>query len=463
MYCPPRPKPLPAIPALVRTVMQGGNDLLSLLPAAAYRMPVGPLGYSRRSILIVNAPTIARSIMTDQLALYPKSDLMVDALEPLVGNSIFVSSGELWRRQRHMIDPAFSHMRINRAFAAMRAAVDDYESHLDDLAARSETFSLDLAMSHLTADIICRTLFSTSLQSQTAREVFDAFAIFERSVANVELWRLITDKAWTRAPQRPEVLDACRRIRHHLGELLDTHLGDGDEHNDIASAVIAARDPQTDRGFTRSELIDQLGVFFLAGHETTASALTWAFFIAATRPEVLTRVRAEVDTLVGDGEVGFEHTKQLAYVRNVFRETLRLYPPITFLPRIAAEATHIGRRRVKKGALIMISPWTMHRHQDYWSCPHAFDPDRFTADRQDELTAGAYIPFGQGPRVCVGQAFATVESALILARLLRRYDFEVLDPDAVRPAARLTTRPAEQIRCRVRLRPTRGTALTEAR
>ncbi len=427
---------------------RGGGDLLSLLPAAAYRMDVGKLGYSRRTILLINQPDICRSILTDPTGIYPKNDLMVGALAPLVGDSIFVSSGDTWRRQRDMVDPAFSHMRINTAFASMTAAVDDYEARLDS---EGETpRSLDLAMSELTADIICRTVFSTPLESGTAREVFDAFTIFEREVAQVELRRLIFEPAFTPVPQPEPVLAACERIRKHLGEMVDRHgSSNACPQQDIARAVIEARDANTGEGFSRKELIDQLGVFFLAGHETTASVLTWAFYILATQPDVLTRVRDEVATNIGDGPIEFEQLKKLPFTRNVFRETLRLYPPITFIPRLAAEDTTIGRYKVKRGAMIMISPWTMHRHHDHWANPHAFDPDRFSTERQSELTPGTYLPFGVGPRVCVGKAFATIEATLILARLARRYDFSVIDPQHVRPIARLTTRPAEQIMCRV--------------
>ena len=453
MYTPPRPKSLPAVAALARAAFRSDGDLLSLLPANAYRMPVGPLGFSRRSILIVNAPELTRTILTDPTNIYPKNDLMVGALQPLVGDSMFVSSGERWRRQRQMVDPAFSHMRINRAFLSMAAAVDDYETHLDKLADRQETFSLDLAMSHLTADIITRTVFSTSLKSQTAQDVFESFTEFERSVAHVEIKRLILDPPWANIPHHAHVLAACDRIRRHLGDLVDPHLAATPEtYNDIASAIIAARDDITGEGFSREELIDNLGVFFLAGHETTASALIWIFFILATQPDVLQRMRAEITEVVGDGPVEFEHTKKLTYIRNVFREALRLYPPITFIPRVAAEKTTIGDYKVKKGSMIMISPWVIHRHESYWRNPNAFDPDRFNPEREGELTPGCYMPFGLGPRVCVGAAFATIESALILARLVRRFDFEALAPERVRPVARLTTRPAEQILCRVRRR-----------
>jgi cytochrome P450 len=449
LYIPPRPTPRPAVIALIRAALRGDGNLLGLLPAAAYRMEIGPLGWSRRSTLIVNRPDLVRGVLLDPEGIFPKSDLMVNALEPLIGDSIFVSSGATWRRQRAMIDPTLTMMRVNRAFPAMEAGAEACEAELEERAGRGERFSLDLTMSHLTADIICRTVFSSSLEHRAAHDVFDAFTVFERSVAQVEIRRLIMDKAWTRIPQKAEVLEACRLIRGHLGDLLDSHLGpDGARFDDIASAVAAATD-SAGVAFTREELIDQLGVLFLAGHETSASALTWVFALLASQPAVVARLRAEVAEVAGDGPIGFEQVKRLVFTRNIFRETLRLYPPITFLPRVANEATRIGETRVRRGALIMVAPWVLHRHQRYWKNPHAFDPDRFAPDRAGEMTPGAYIPFGIGPRICAGADFATIEAILLIARLFRRFDFH-LAPDAVmEPAARLTTRPIEQVMCSV--------------
>ncbi|MEI6641530.1 MAG: cytochrome P450 [Novosphingobium sp.] len=450
-YRPPRPNSLGAVTALLHVALKGDGDLLSLLPASAYRCDVGPLGYSRRSILIVNQPDQVRRVLSDPEGIFPKSDLMVDALAPLIGDSIFVSSGETWQRQRQMIDPAFTMMRVNRAFPAMQEGADACEQMLAERASDGAAFSLDLTMSHLTADIICRTVFSTGLETGAAHDVFEAFTVFEHSVAQVEIRRLIMDPAWTAVPQKDFVLEACQRIRGHLGDLLDTHLGPGGEHfDDIAAAVIAARDDFSRTAFTREELIDQLGVLFLAGHETSASALTWAFFLLATQPHLVARIRTEIREVAGeDGPIDFEATKHLPTIRNVFRETLRLYPPITFLPRVATEATTIGKRKVKRGALVMVAPWVLHRHRGYWKNPDVFDPDRFLPARESELTPGAYIPFGQGPRVCAGAAFALTEAVLLIARLFRRFDFHVEQAGAVRPAARLTTRPAKQIMVRV--------------
>lgn len=453
LYRPPAPRPKTPLRSLWRVMRQGDGDLLSLVPIDAYEKPYTWLGYSRRSILLVNDPSIARDILTDPLEIFPKNDLMVGALEPLVGDSIFVSSGERWRRQRQMIDPAFTGLRINTAFASMQAAVDDYETELDRRAAEDRRFSLDHAMSELTADVICRTIFSRSLESETARDVCDSFTEFESSVASVDLWQLIFGKPWADVKQPAAVLEACARIRRLIGELVDPRLdGSAPAADDIVEAVTAARDKETGEGFSREELIDEIGVFFLAGHETTASVLTWAFFILATRPDILERLRAEVEDIAGDGPVTIQEVKQLGFVRNVFRETLRLYPPITFIPRVAAERTTIGRFRVKKGAMIMVSPWTAHRNALLWQNPDRFDPDRFDTPSGESADKGVLMSFGLGPRVCVGAAFATIESGLILARLARRYDFTIDNAADVRPVARLTTRPASDILVRVRRR-----------
>lgn len=451
-YTPPRPVSLPAIVSLIRVLRQGDGDLLSLLPNTAYRDPIGPLGYSRRSIVIANDPALIREVLNDENEIFPKSDLMVNATEALIGDSIFVSSGYTWRRQRAMVDPAFTAMRINRAFPAMSAGVDEAEAFFEQSIAEGRSFSLDKAMGHMAADIICRTVFSSSLKSEIAHQVFDDFAIFERSVAQVEVLRLIFDKAWSTVPQKPDVLAACARIRSHLGTWIDEHRAAPDgTYDDIASAVIAARDADTGEGFSREELIDQLGVFFLAGHETTASALTWAVYLLAMHAPTRERLREEVRQVAGDDPITIEHTKKLTFTRNMFRETLRLYPPITFLPRVALRATRLGPKRIKKGALVMIAPWVVHRHQRYWKDPDVFDPDRFSPERENDLTSGCYIPFGQGHRLCSGAAFATIESTLFLARLVRGYDIQIDNPD-VRPVARMTTRPNEQIIVRMRPR-----------
>ena len=453
LYRPPAPVPSSPLRSLVRVIRQGDGDLLSLVPADAYSKPLTWLGYSRRSILLINDTDLCREVLQDKQGIFPKNDLMVGALEGLVGDSLFVSSGSTWRRQRQMIDPAFSQLRINAAFKSMSQAVDDYQQHLDAMVQQQQSFSLDKAMSHLTADIICRTIFSQPLSSAIAGDVFSDFLLFERSVASVNLTQLIFGKPWAKIKQPPEVVAACQRIRKHIGSMLDPRLeGKAHEpHDDIVAAVIAARDTDTGKAFTRDELIDQIGVFFLAGHETTASVLTWVFFILSQQPDVAQRIADDVQRVTGGAELEMEHLRKLGYVRNVFREALRLYPPITFLPRVALQSATIGDKRVKRGAMIMISPWTAHRNALLWRNADCFDPDRFDAT-QNSTDKGTHMSFGIGPRVCIGASFATLEATLIIARLARRYQFSCNNTSQIRPVARLTTRPAEEVQMQARFR-----------
>ena len=441
-------------PSLIRTLCGGDGDLLSLLPKNAYEMDAGNLGYSRRSIKLFNEPSLVQEILNDKHGIFPKSDLMVSALERLIGDSIFVSDGERWRRQRAMIDPAFSQMRLEVAFQSMVKSVDGAIETLGEYVASNEVFSLDQTMSHLAANIICETVFSTSLKSEIAREVFDDFAIFERDVAQVKIWRLIVDPAWTKAPQSDDVLAACARIRKHIGILIDTHL-DEENHqtfNDIASIIIATRDSETGEGFSREELIDQLGVFFLAGHETTASALTWLFYIVSAAPTIKQRMRDEIHTVAGDAPLTLAHIKKLSFVRAAFRETLRLYPPVPMMVRETKERDRFRKRPVRRGAQIVISPFHIQRHDRIWKDPDVFDPGRWQDPTQKEALRTAYLPFSKGPRVCSGASFAMVEGVAMLFCILKTFEVLPVEGQIPQPVAHLTLRSEDGIYLRFRPR-----------
>ena len=238
-YRPPAPRPKAAVQSLVEVVLRGERNLLSLLPAEAYSMRIGRLGWSRRGILLVNDPLLVAEVLRDADQIFPKNDLMVGALEGLVGHSMFVSHGSAWHRQRRMIDPAFSHMRIDRAFPSMLETVEAHCAALAEHPAGA-VLSLDKMMSRLTADIVCRTIFSTSLASSTARAVFDDFLIFERSCASVDLRQLLLGRPWAHIDQPLEVSRACARIRTHIGELLDARRALHDRHpNTLAETRVA--------------------------------------------------------------------------------------------------------------------------------------------------------------------------------------------------------------------------------
>ena len=321
-YRPPAPKPKSAAAAFASALLLGPRDVLALLPEPAYESFVSRAPIGKRPIYIVNHPNLVRQVLGERVANYPKSDLMVGALTPLVGEGIFISGGETWARQRRMIDPAFAHMRIRSAFDKMAEATGAFRARLEGAADAPVT--LDEEMSRLTADIVFRTIFSEPIEGEDASAVFHAFAEYQNAVPQIEPKVMLESPAWSRIEPPARVTAMCREIRERLGAMLDRRLASGERRDDIAGDVIAARDSETGEAFDREALIDQIAVFFLAGHETSASALTWAFFILSQQPAHLARIRAEAERVSGDGPVRFGHVRQLVHARNVFREVLRL-------------------------------------------------------------------------------------------------------------------------------------------
>lgn len=443
-YEPPAPKPKSAAAAFASALLFGKRDVLSLLPEPAYSSFISRAPIGKRPIVIVNHPALVRQVLGERAAIYPKSDLMVGALAPLVGDGIFISGGETWAHQRRMIDPAFAHMRIKAAFGRMAEATEAAMERLD--AAKGAPVSLDEEMSRLTADIVFRTIFSEPIEGEDASAVFHAFAAYQNDVPQIEPKVMLESPAWSRIEPPARTLAMCREIRERLGVMIDRRLASGERRDDIAGDIIAARDPETGAAFSREELIDQIAVFFLAGHETSASALTWAFFILSQQKRDLRAIRRETEAACGRRLVAFDDIRLLPHARNVFREALRLYPPVSFITRIAAQDDVLGKETIRAGTLVVISPWLIHRHRRFWTQPNAFRPHRH--DRLGRVATLAYMPFGLGPRVCTGASFATTESVLILAELCRRYDVEAVAPGKVSPVCKLTTRPKEPIMVR---------------
>lgn len=451
---PPAPVPRPGIVVGTWLLLRRRRDLLEFLTVDCYRRDVVPIPVGRRRVFIVNDPQAIKRILVHDRERYPKSDLMVGALRPLVGDGILVAEGERWQHDRVMLEPAFAHMRLQQMFPDMRAAVDAHLARLGRLP-NDSVIDLEAELSHVTSDVIFRALFSEPIDGADAREVFGAFARFEHALPQFDLRVVLNSRPDATEPLPRAVLEEAAVIRQLIGRLVDRRakaLARGERFVDFAQAALEARD-SGGRGFDREQLIDQLTVLFLAGHETTASALTWTLFLLSRQPWHLARLREEIAAALGDRPFGFGDAKALPFTRNVFREALRLYPPVAFLTRQATSTDRLGPHRVPAGSFVVVSPWLVHRHERYWSSPDRFDPDRFEA-RDAQAVSGAYLPFGLGPRVCTGATIAQLEAILILVEYLRRFDFEPIEPDAVMPASRVTIRPRNGIACRLRRRKT---------
>lgn len=440
---------------IMRIVTGAPVCYLSNFIEKSYSMKMGHIKVPGRNIFMPNQHELVRKILVTEADKYPKSDMLDSILRLLIGNGVFVANGCEWKRQRRLIDPAFAHAKLKRVFPAMMDAVSDLLERFGQKADGS-VVAIDEEMTHITADVIFRTIFSVSLEQREAQKLFDAFNRFQDSafgIGFVKALRLpnvffFKQRKAKKAAQdirkliEPFVFD--RYVRHHRGETLDS--------DDILSSLVTATDPETGKGFSQEELIDQTAFLFLAGHETSASALSWALYLIANSPDVQERMHREAHAAFGGQLPVYEDMTKLRFTRDVFQETLRLYPPVGFLPREASECEHMRDKPIKPGDMMVISPWLIQRHTDYWERPDVFDPDRYGDGASRDSLRQAYLPFSAGPRICTGAGFAKQEAMIVLARLVQRFRFENVPDHVPKPVGRLTIRSENGIRLRVHRR-----------
>jgi cytochrome P450 len=306
--------------------------------------------------------------------------------------------------------------------------------------------------SHAAADVIFRTLFSIPIEHEIASEVFHEFRTYQRSQPILNIAAFIPLPRWMPRFFRSDTRAAAAKIRGLITQLTAERMAQieaGTAPDDLATKIMTTEDPVTGERFSTEEMVDQVAIFFLAGHETSASALAWALYLMAQFPEWQDKVAAEAGAgLTRD----FSSVSKLRICRDVFRETLRLYPPVPMMVRQNTCPEKFRERDVKVGSQIVLSPWHLHRHERLWDNPDGFDPARFGTENGKTCMREAYMPFSSGSRVCTGAGFAMIEGVLILSMILRKYRVSLTDRAAPEPVAHLTVRAKDGIFLRLDLR-----------
>ena len=434
--------------------LRGSYDFIGVSRHPLPRIPLRP----PRFAYLVREPEAIRQVLVSDAARYPKARLMDSMLRALTGYSIFISNGEAWRRQRAIIDQAFENARVREVFALMREACDAMAARLTSRTPENggAVIDVDIETMHFAGDVIFRTLFSEPMSERDAREIFASFERFQRIayahgfLAMVGAPTYLLPSYWRGRRDAAIIRRALHRpIARRLQKIAR---GEPIPDNDILATLISAPDPVTGTRFNETELLDQVAMLFLAGHETSAAALGWALYLIANRPDVQTRMRAEADAALGDRAPEFSDMRRLPFIRDVFQETLRLYPPVAFLARDAAEPTELCGQPIEAHAQTIVPTWLMHRHGVYWQDANQFNPDRFADPATKSARACAFLPFSMGPRVCSGTAFALQEATLALAGLVRRFEFSALPGHTPEPVSRLTLRSGNGLPLRVKRR-----------
>jgi cytochrome P450 len=439
----PKPVPPARAPSIWAMIRAARDDVLKIFPEAAYREQLVELRFLSFRRYLLSDPDGIGHVLLDNVQNYAKAREDLRPVLPILGNGLFASEGETWRRHRRIMAPSFQ----SHSLAAYAPVITDVAGDLSrSWAALPSGSVVDVgrAMMQATLQVISQTMFSTESDSiiESVREAFEIY-IENLPIGLVDLLPPLApwlerrryayrDRVFARFDERYGALVARRR---------DAAVSSTGESGDLLSRLIVARD-EGGGGMTEAEIRDQVVTIFLAGHETTALALTWTWFLLALHPHIEARLHAELDRVLGQSPPAQHHVPLLVYTRQVIEEAMRLYPPVFSLPARKALADDVVcGTRIAKGSYIAINPWLVHRHALIWDEPDRFDPDRFAPERAASRPRFAFMPFGAGPRICIGAGLAMLEAVLILATLAQRFRLRVAPDQIVEAQAVVALRP----------------------
>lgn len=366
-------------------------------------------------VVMVSAAALAREVLVDRVESFGKSLGLRGYKNPLLGDGLITSGQELHRRQRRLMSPAFRPARIARYAEVMSAHGEKLVASWQD----GQIIDVAQEMMRVTLGIAAKTLFDTDVEAE-ADEIGRAFSIANRFVTQ-EANALLRVPAFVPTRRNLAVRRAVRRLDEIVFRIVDEHRRSNEDRGDLLSMLLAARDEQG-RPMPDSQVRDEAMTIFLAGHETTANALTWTFDLLSRAPDVSRRLRDEVDRVLADRPPTLGDLAHLPYTLAVLKESMRLRPPAYVMTRTAGSGAEVGGYEVPAGTYVFINVFGMHRRADYFPEPLRFAPERFLPEREKHTPRDAYLPFGAGPRVCIGNHFSLMEAQLLLAQIVQAFE-----------------------------------------
>jgi cytochrome P450 len=431
---PPGPRGLPVVGSLfdVRRDPTGVFMRAALRYGEVVYFKFGP----RRGYLITN-PADIRHVLQDNARNYHKSPLY-QKLRMYLGNGLLTSEDALWLRQRRIAQPAFHRQRVASLAQVMTAAVGEAAAHWQTVADRGDAVDVDEEMMRLTRTVVVRALLGSDLGPYTER-IDDAWSTINEFIGE-DFWSLGLT-SWVPTPRRRRFEAARRLLRQAVDHVISERRRHPSDRPDLLAMLLAARDDDTGEGMTDEQLRVEVTTFLLAGQETTSLALTWIWYLLSQHPQAQRRLEEEVDSVLEGRPPEFSDLASLPYTRMVIDEALRLYPPAWGFSRQAVGDDELGGYPLPSGWMAFVVPFVLHRLPSMWDEPDAFDPDRFSPERSADRPKFAYVPFGAGPRQCIGNQFALMEAHLTVAALAQRYRLRLAPGHAVDPWPLITLRP----------------------
>lgn len=420
-----------------QSVRAAQRNVLEVIPAICYVQPM-ITGWMGSRWHMVQDPAALKRIFLDNAANYPKAEVMNRMVRPAVGNSLFTAEGAAWRWQRRAVAPVFAQRNVTALAPVMTATAERAAERLST----GGPHEIVGQMLSATFDVICDVALS-------GREHFDADvyggAITEyfQTAGKASLLDFLQAPDWIPRPGAILGRKSVKVMHAMVSSAIEERRAAGPSPvDDLLDHMLMAEDQETGRRMTPQDLVHNMQFFIVAGHETTALALSWALYLLATHPEIQDRVRQEALGAVRDGKAATAADLERAPLcRQVLDEAMRLYPPVGFLARTAEKHDILGGREVRPGEIIFLAIYALHRHEMWWDAPNAFDPDNFAPEKVAARHRYLHIPFGAGPRICIGANFAMMQAQIILTTLLCHYRFERADRPPPMPTMNLTVRP----------------------
>jgi cytochrome P450 len=414
----------------------GLNNARQFGDIAYYR--VGPL-----RVYQLNHPDLARQILVEQHEKFVKPRLVKQAFGPFAGEGLFTSDGALWKQQRKLMQPAFHYGRLAVYGGVTVAHAQALAASFRDGAVRD----VDADMTRLTLGIVVESLFGSDVSRDAERIGRAMVAVLD--AVNQRLNSPLKIPAWVPTPRNVREKRALVKLDAILQRLIDERRASSASRDDLLSVLLAAVDDVSGTGMSDRQLRDEMMTLFLAGHETTANALAWTWYLLSRHPEVEATLLDELDRVLAGRAPAFADLTRLPYTEMVVREAMRLYPPAPGFAREPIEDVVLGGYAVPKGSLVSVNTYALHRDPRFFPDPDRFDPERFAPGWEERIPRYAYLPFGGGPRVCIGNGFAMMEARLILAAIAREWRLSLDPPQAIAPVQLVTIRPSRPVRMRV--------------
>jgi cytochrome P450 len=394
-------------------------------------------------VVVVSDPEAIRRVLVDNAANYHKDALQKRLLGPGLRDGLLEAEGEDWRAQRRTLAPLFTPKIVASFAPAFNAAAEEMVGRLERLPT-GQIVDIQNEMAMVTLDVLGRTIFSDGL-GRTAKEVASAITRLLATVGRMDPFDILNFPEWL--PRFSKI--GGRSAQDFFASMIDQLIAKrkqllaGDKAiapRDVLTLLLEAEDPETGAGLSETQVRANIMSFIAAGHETTANALTWSLYLLSLSGEWRSALAEEANEVLPGPIRGY--AQRLVKTKAVIEEAMRLYPPATSISRQADGPDDLAGRRVRKNNLIIISQWVLHRHHLLWENPNCFDPRRFMPGAREKIDRFAYLPFGAGPRVCIGAFFSMDEAAIILAHIMRSFSFELQNNHKVVPVQRITLRPA---------------------